>query len=114
MAAHAEKLEDQHGEAEHVVVRCADDLAVAGQPLHLGRLVRADAHFARPAAGALRHLHGVGVDEADGGVLGDEQVAVVDVADHQASSVHGGERAGDVAGGVDQEPPIGLGELPQA
>ncbi len=106
----AQHLEQDDREAEQVVVGGADHAAVAGQPLHLRRLVGVDADLAEPGLPTLRDLEAVAVEDVDPAVLRDCQVPLVDVADHVTGVMDDGERPGRVGGSVDEETPVRLGE----
>ena len=110
MAGHAEQLEDDDCKAKVVVVRRPDDSGVAVAPLHLRGLMGAYAHRAKPGLSMRRDLETVAIDHLNGRVVGNHEVAMVDVADDEASGMHGCERPGRVAGCVDQEAPVRLWE----
>src|ERR1700687_3215938 len=55
-------------------------------------------------------LEAIAIDEMNRGVLANENIRVVDVADDLALLVNDGERSGEVGSGPNDEAPIGLRE----
>src|SRR5262249_48085176 len=72
--------------------------------------IGADADFAEKSATPSVDLERVAVDQTDQGLVGDEDVALVDVADDVAAGVDSVEGGGAVHGRVDKEGPVGLWE----
>ena len=102
--ADEEELEDEHREAEAVVVGGADEVT-QGAALEFGRGVVGDADFAKVVLAVGADLERVAVDEPDEGLRRDEDVALVDVADEAAGGVDFVERGGAVQRGSDLEVP---------
>ena len=111
MPSYAQQLKDDDSKTEVIVVRSPYDRAVVGNALHLGRLMRADADRAKPDSAIARNLETVAVDQANCTVLGDDEIAVIDVTDDQAGPVHGREGPGCIGRGVDEKPPVCAGKL---
>ena len=110
MPAHHREVEDQDGQAEEVVIgRPVNAREVP--PVQLGRGEFGDAHPAAEDPQPFGDLERVAVDERDDPLPGNQDVLLIHVADHVAARVDHLEGDGAVAGGVEEEAPIRLGEF---
>jgi hypothetical protein len=105
--AHEEQVEDQHREAEAIVLGSAGH-ALEPLALQLGGREQGDAYPTGIHSAEVGDLERVAVDELDRRLARDHHVALVHVPDHVAVAVDHVEGGGDVARGPCQEGPGGV------
>ena len=109
MATGKEQMEDQHREAEVVVIRGAHHPAICVG--HLRWLILGRPHVTGELLAAIGNLEAVAVDEPAGGVLRHQKIGVVDVADDHAGPMHGVKGASSVCSSGEQKAPVAAGEM---
>ena len=110
VAAHVQEVEDEDCEPEIVVVGRPHD-AAKRLPLKFRRREGWDADVAEESLSVRFELEGIAIDDADGGFVGDEHAAMVDVSDDAFGLMYRGEGARRVGGGSNQKSPIGVRKL---
>ena len=93
MTPHKEKLEDDDRQPKVVVVGGPGD-SLEWLPLKFRRSVCRHSYLAKIESSVLRDLETVTIDELDSRLIGDIQVALVDIPDDMAHLMHNRESAG--------------------
>ena len=110
MASEEQELEDEHCEAERVMIGRAVNIGQALR-LELGRGIGIDTHRAAVDPVTGRKLHAVAVDQADLAVPPDPHRAMIDIADNDTGGVRRRERDGGIGGDPDEEAPVAAGQV---
>jgi hypothetical protein len=112
--SHEQQAKHDDCEAEVVVIGAANRVRVAGQSLHFRRLVIACPHATQPSLIACGDLETVAIDALDGGIVRNQQVAVVHIADHHTRLMDEVKGPRGILRGVNQEAPVRLRKMLQS